>query len=232
MTDPEFKIINSKVVFNYETNFSIRKRVFEFEESLQHLFVTPFPTVPVPDNVDPNIPRFEANSTNRHSKLQVGPIYTNLITEYDSQFNTDYETIKSYLTERIELLSNLLDSEKHTYIGYVLSIVYELEEVNDFMKKNTGLNAIKENTVDIHIYYSFPVKNNYFLNIKINKVTLQDSEGRERFGIGVEVDINSKYSLRRGIEFNRSMFASALSTLFNIVGNNKLVNYANGDISI
>ncbi len=228
---PDFQIINSKVVFNYETNFSIRKRVFEFEDSLKHLFKIPFSTIPIPDDSNPEIPRFEASSINEHSKLQVGPLYTELITNYDDQFNTDYRTIRNYLMERIDLLSSLLNAEKHTYIGYVLSIVYLLDGVNEFMKNNTGLYLIGENTVDIHVYYSFPVQDSYFLNVKITKVTIRDNEGKEQYGINVELDVNSKYSLRSGVDFNEDMFANALTTLFNIVSNNQLANYANGDIN-
>jgi hypothetical protein len=67
----EKSLRSSQIVIAYDRNMGVRKRVFDFEEALKEKFKTPFRTVAVPDELDPNIPRFETQSQHNHSQLQV-----------------------------------------------------------------------------------------------------------------------------------------------------------------
>lgn len=234
-------IFNSQLVIEIEQNPSIRKRVFEFEEKLDNYFKTPFRVINVPDNIDPTIPRFESNSTHGHSLLQVSGTRLVMKTNYEDNFQGDTEKINEYIAERASIFNELLKPEKKLFIAYILELAYDLslKEINGIFKEQSGINAINKDTIDISLLYSMPFADKYYINIKSSKfvsasIKVQNNSiiktDKDRLGISVNLDINSKLNLNKGNGFDEKIVGDISNLIFRLIKSNNLTNYLSGNI--
>ena len=238
-----YEIINSQVIFVYERSAGIRKRQFEFEDSLNTHFRVPFSNFAVADDQDGNIPRFEGVSAHGFSRIQVSQYRTNLITNFNGEFRTDVGKVSDYLSERIPLLKKLLQEEENRFSAFIIELGFKFEteeEINEVLKVNTGVHAINNETNDFSLSYSQPYKEDYFLNIKCSKYTegkfkmvdgqlIPDGEETTR-GISVILDINSKLSHRNKKGYGVEIIDSLEKETFDILTANELKDYLKGDI--
>lgn len=232
---------SSQIVIAYSRNMEIRKRVFEFEEGLNEKFITPFRTVAIPDELDPSIPRFESQSIHSHSKLQVSQNRINIATNFDGKLSN--EQIKDYLIEKRESISRLADVENINFIAYILDLNFFLpkENINNFIKKNTGTIAITDDNRDFTLLYSRVFKEKYYLNITCSKFEEQEvklvHKGKDtnqtnviRNGISVKVDLNTKFFFEKNGKFNDSLYSSLETIVFDLINEKSLSDYLNGNI--
>ena len=237
----EKQLRSSQVVITYSRNLGIRKKVFDFEEALGDEFKTPFRTVAVPDEIDPNIPRFESQSKHNHSQLQVSQNRISLATNFDGKL--DKQSIRNYLTSKRKSISNLAKSENIHFTAYVLDLAYifSKEEINEILKKNTGAFAIDKDCRDFTLLYSRVYKENYYLNITCSKfsekeiiVKPENNQVREtkniRHGISVKVDLNTKYYFEENSKFDNNLYSSLEEILFGLVNKKELTDYLKGNI--
>lgn len=233
------KLRSSQIVIAYSRNMEIRKRVFEFEEALGEKFKTPFRTAAIPDEFDPNIPRFESQSKHNHSQLKVSQNRISLATNFDGKLEED--KIKDYLLEKRKSISNLVDSENVNFIAYVLEIIYIIEEeaINPLLKKHTGAKAINDDCKDFTILYSGVFKEVFYLNIVCSKFTerelLVDSSSgnlketkKTRQGISVKVDLNTKHYFEKNSKFDNHLYDLLEETVFEIIKEKELKDYLTG----
>lgn len=242
---PTLNFINtlrsSQIVIAYSRNMNIRKRVFEFEDALKDSFKTPFRTIAVPEELDPNIPRFESQSIHQFSQLQVSQNRLNIATNFDGKLNQ--EEFKEYLVNKRESISNLVSKENIEFIAYVLDLAFVLKpnEINGILKKNSGALAISEVTKDFHIGYSQIYKEAFYINITcskfIEKQMILDPNNNDlretdnvRHGISVKVDLNTRYYFEKNAIFKENLYKSIEETIFNIVENTSLEDYLKGEI--
>jgi len=232
---------SSQIVITYSRNIGIRKRVFEFEDALREKFKTPFRTVAVPDEIDPNIPRFETQSINNHSQLQISQNRINLATNFDDKLSD--EEIKEYLIDKRKSISNLAKSENINFIAYVLDLSFILveSEINEVLRENTGTVAINKDCKDFSLLYSREYKEDYYLNITCSKfhekqmvLDANTQELREtkniRHGISVKVDLNTKYYFEKNGKFREDLYSSLEDIVFEIINEKSLNDYLKGDI--
>jgi hypothetical protein len=237
----ELNITNSQIVFSYSRNMNIRKRVFEFEESLKEQFNTPFRTVAIPDELDPNIPRFESQSKNKHSKLQVSQTRMTLATSFNNKL-TKVE-INEYLNQKRTILSGLANSEKINFIAYVIELNCYLPEskINSILKENTGVKALSDKTRDFSLLYSDVYKKNYYLNVKCSKFSEQEmiiqpggktikKTSNIRHGISITLDLNSKLYFENKNKFNESLYGQIENCVFDLIKTKSLEDYLQGKI--
>lgn len=237
----EKQLRSSQIVIAYSRNLGIRKKVFDFEEALADEFKTPFRTVAVPDEIDPNIPRFESQSKHNHSQLQVSQNRISLGTNFDGKL--DRQAIKEYLTSKRKSISNLAKSENIHFTAYVLDLAYILpeEEINDILKKNTGAFAVDKNCRDFTLLYSRVYKENYYLNITCSKfsekeiiIDPENNQVREteniRHGISIKVDLNTKYYFEKSSKFDNDLYYSLEEILFDLINKKELNDYLKGNI--
>lgn len=241
MDNPE--VINSQVIFVYDRSIDIRKRQFEFEDTLGDLFNVPFNSFAVSDQQDGNIPRFEATSKHGFSKLQVSQFRTNLITNFKDDYRTDFELVKEYLNDRIPNLKYLLEKEKNSFSAFIIELGFEFNDentINEFLKEHSGAKCINEETNDFALSYSYEFKNDFFINIKCSKYTegvykivngeIIKENNETKKGISVILDINSKLAKNKGKNYGVEIIDSLEKEIFNILSTYNLKDYLNGQI--
>ncbi len=237
------QIVNSQIVFSFRKNPEIRKRIFEFEDSLKDEFKIPFRAVAVPDDIDPIIPRFESQSIHGHSKLQVSQTRITLATTYDALFKQDYNNVEEYINKKCDKTSKLAESESMDFIAYVIELVAYMEEkeINSFIKKNTGVVAIKEDCRDFSLLYSKLFKTNYYLNVKCSKFTEQElvlhtttktlrPTGKLKHGISIVLDINTKPFFEKNKKFEKGLYEEINKEVFEIINTKNVEAFLKGDI--
>lgn len=237
------KIYSSQIVFVYKRNIIIRRRIFDFEDHLSELFVTPFRQIPVPDEEDPNIPRFETESRKKFSRLTVSQVRTNFSTTYSEEYSNDSLKIRTYLKERIELIKQIVTVEDIEYCGFILELHFPIENnINELLKQETNLNFINNRMNDFNLGYSFPYRDKYFLNVKTNKAKLNKLIIDQRTtalkksdqlidGLSVIVDMNSKLTFKDGNPLGVDAVNLLEQMIFDIVDNNNYSDYLRGNIT-
>jgi hypothetical protein len=237
-------VVGSQLVFVFDKDNQIRKKMFDYEDNLSSLFKTPFILLPVPDEADGNIPRFEGQSINGFSRIQVSQFRLSFITTYSAEFKSDLNNIKKYLHERLLVFKDIVTKlHEVKYVGYIFDVFikYDESKINDFLKKYTKFEALKTDTIDFNVKYSFPYKANYFLNINVSKARQDELKidnkgriigktGKSIHGISVITDINSKRYIQTGNKFNFDLIFKMEKEIFEVISKNKIENYLTGDI--
>lgn len=232
---------NSQIIFVYSRNLDIRKKVFQFEDLLKDHFTTPFRTVAIPDEMDPNIPRFESQSIHGFSRLQVSQNRITIATNFDDRL--DNNGVQNYLSKKRELLTEIAQSEKIQFFAYVIELqkYFKYDEINSVLKKNTGVKALTKDCGDFSLLYSKTLKDMFYLNIKCSKFTEQkmilDKKNNlfkptsdVNHGISVTVDINTKKYFENRNEFKNSLYKLTEKEVFQLINNKKLEDYLNGNV--
>lgn len=241
--DNRLHIANSQIVFSFRRNPEIRKRVFEFEDSLKEEFKVPFRSVAVPDVIDPNIPRFESQSIHGHSRIQVSQNRITLATNYNESFKLDYKQVEEYILRKCNLTSKLAESENMDFVAYVVELgVYMGEEdINTFIKENTGAVAINKDCRDFSLLYSKVFKSDFYLNVKCSKFAEQElvihnetktlrPTGKLKHGISVVLDINTKPFFEKNKKFEKGLYNSINKEVFEIINTKSVESFLKGDI--
>lgn len=94
--------INSIVItfwFNKVTD--IRHKIDCFETELKDYFHG-INSIGVSANISPDYPRLTAISDGGHTKLNVSMINTQIITNFDDNYNTDYNKCFDYIKQRVK----------------------------------------------------------------------------------------------------------------------------------
>ena len=236
-------IQNSQIVFSYRRNIDIRKRLFEFEDKLRGEFKVPFKTIAVPDEIDPNIPRFESQSVHSHSRLHISQTRITLATSFNKAFMQDYTQVRNYLNAKCSLLSGLAKSERMDFIAYVIELGVYMQEntINSFMKEHTGATAIDNDCRDFSILYSKEYKNDFYLNIKSSKFSEQElllqkgtkvlrPSGKIKHGISTVLDINTKPFFNKNNKFDKSLYETIENEIFELMNSKGIKDFLQGNI--
>jgi hypothetical protein len=230
-------------VFSFRRNLEIRKRVFEFEDSLKGEFKIPFRVIAVPDDIDPNIPRFESQSINGYSQIQVSQTRITLSTRYNEEFKLDFELVENYIEKKCQLLSSLAGAENMDFVAYVieLGVYMDVSEINSFVKQNTGAVAITESCRDFSLLYSKEHKDNYYINIKNSKFVEQElllhnetktlrPSGKAKHGISIVLDVNTKPFFEKNKRFDKIFYNTTKQEVFNIINSKSVEDFLKGDL--
>lgn len=233
-------IANSQIVFTFERNFDIRKRIFEFEEILKEEFYTPFQNYAIPDEIEPNIPRFEAVSKHHHSKLQVFQNKITLTTSYEDNYKNDFNEVENYVDNKYNLICKLIENEDIKFIAYIIELgeFYDENSLNKLIKENTGLNSINESTIDFSLLFSREFKNDFYLNINISKFRLnksidktsEDNNVEQNTGLSVIVDINTKLHFNNKNDFDKNLNNKIKEEVFEIIKRKNIEDYLKGNL--
>ncbi len=241
--DSRLHIANSQIVFSFRRNQEIRKRVFEFEDSLKAEFKAPFRTIAVPDDIDPNIPRFESQSINGHSRIQVSQTRITLATNYNENFKLDYKHVEDYLANKSSSITKLTESENMDFVAYVIELGVFMDEkkLNSFIKENTGAIAIDDDCRDFSLSYSKEYKSNYYLNIKCSKFAEQEMflhpetktlrpTGNLKHGISIILDINTRPYFEKTKSFDKGLCKEIQTDAFDIINSKSITDFLKGNI--
>lgn len=241
--DNSLHITNSQIVFSFRRNPEIRKRIFEFEDSLKGEFRVPFRSIAMPDDIEPEIPRFESQSLHGHSRIQVSQTRITLATNYNELFKPNYKQVEEYILNKCSLVSKLAESENMDFVAYVIELVVYMEEreVNPFIKENTGTIAISPDCKDFSLLYSKLFKSDFYLNVRCSKFTEQElvinnetnslrPTGKLKYGISVVLDFNTKPFFEKNKKFEKGLYESINEEVFNIINMKKVESFLKGDL--
>lgn len=241
--DKKLHIANSQIIFSYDRNLSVRRRLFEFEDYLKGEFKTPFRSVAIPDEIDPNIPRFESQSLNNFSKLQVSQNRIILATSYNDAYKYDFLKVKEYINNKCSLLSSLAKKENINFIAYIveLGLHMDVSQINSFLKDNTGVKAIKDGCRDFSLFYSQEHLEKFYLNIKCSKFTEKElifhKESKTlrpteniKYGISTLLDINTRLYFEKNKKFDESLYSKIEEETFNIINTKNIKDFLQGNI--
>ena len=237
-----FEVNSSQIIFAYDRNINIRKRQFEFEDLLQSNFRIPFTTIPVSDQQDGNIPRFESRSLNGHSKIEVTQFRTTLTSNFSSDYRNNIEKISNYLRDRSALIKTLISNEQNQFGALIIELVFLFdneENVNNSLRNEVGAKLLNQTFKDFSFAYSKVFNEIFYLNIKCSKfignITYTEDgvlipSNFEKVGISVIIDINTKVQYDNNQLFDFKLINDLEVKIFELIKNNQLENYLNGNI--
>lgn len=230
---------NIQFIAVYDRNTNIRQHVFEYETALKAYFKNPFRTFAIPDDENPNIPRFETDEGN--SSLTVNQERLTFST-FIKGLN-DASKIKDIISKRIRVIKPLLLKEKINFIAYIIELhnVFDSnEEIFSMFKEHTkALPAQIDDLKEFSIFYAKPFNSDFYININCARfeehtVKLQhgitSKDDLVKFGISVVLDLNSRYRYTNKEPFYPELFEKLETEAFEIISKNELRNYLSGEI--
>lgn len=166
----EIQSITMSLKFSYTER--IRRLVDKAEDVFSDLYHQPT-VFPVPDDIEPTIPRITLNSKNGHSTISISQIGIDFVVEFDDQYRNDYDTCEKYVKERMHLVHTFLKYSKIDpihYVGLTTQIRYINEDSEDEIQllKETYLEHF--DTDDLYDYnqkITFLENNEYYHNITV-----------------------------------------------------------------
>lgn len=230
-----YKNIQSQFSIKFPRYPLIRRKVNDIEDILISSYNQP-QILPLPDEVNPELPRIIFNSKNGHSNIQISQISITLNIIYDDKFCFNVDRCFSYIQERINLINqimNKLSILKFCYCGltHITAEILDnpvsiLSEKFNITTKSNIIYQIQQCTTEISQQKFFINKNiqsyekeknidfreinelKHFSNLQIPK---------ER-GILRSWDINNRYEyLYNNIEQDISEFIPLYHSIFNLM---------------
>lgn len=207
----EIESINISLKFPYKEK--IRRLYNDVEDLFSSLYLQPT-VLPVPDEIEPMIPRITLNSKHGHSTINFSQVSIDFVVNYDDNYRYDYNKCEAYLKERMLLIHEFLRKaqiDSIYYIGITTQIKYlenaSLDEVA--LLKETYLKDFEaDNIYDYNQKITILENDEYFHNITIGNyrdysgeiinaqipaiVSFEKARVQGK-GIFVVLDINNRY---------------------------------------
>lgn len=207
----EIQSINVSLKFPYKEK--IRRLVNDVEDFFSNLYHKPT-VLPVPDEIEPMIPRITLNSKNGHSTINIYQIGLDFVVNFDDQYRYDYNKCEKYIRERMILIHSFLKEVKIDtiyYMGLITQIRYLNKSSEDEIRflKETYLKDFEiDNLYDYNQKITLLEKNEYYHNITIGNyrdytgeiinghipaiVSFEKAKINQK-GLFVVLDINNRY---------------------------------------
>ncbi len=191
-----------------------RKKYIMSEDMLKEFF-SPATMLPIPDQVQGEVPRIIANTLNGHSILNIASTVSSFVTNYDEEYTHDWELCSEYLISRCNCVGGLIDNltEKKTkFVGLITCL--EINDIDDeglIVLKNSILANKGEklgDLYDISCKITYVYKEKYYINIALENGKRFDSQieisNKEqiRHPISVTIDINDRYACQKDEKYN------------------------------
>ncbi len=230
------KLNNIVVTFWFNKVTDIKNKINYFEKELKEYFHG-INSIGVPADINPEYPRLTATSDGGHTKLNVSMINLQIATNFDSEFNSDYDKCFDYIKQRILKIYNLLTKKIHVNILYsAILVLCEVDDNNpmNVMKTNLLSEKLNGNYCESGVKIAEIINNKYYKNLSFNttkqitvnkKLDVGQSEVIlplisltdavvEKEGIAISYEINDKYLFDH--EENYSLNLENLSSMLDI----------------
>lgn len=230
------KIIESSLSIYFNRQFEIRKNVGNIEHSLNDIFPNtyspPF-VIPIPDELDPNIPRLIFNAVNAYTQIVISQVNISLNTRFLPEYQSDREMCKKKIKEvalKIYEIGRKAFNTNPLFIGLftridISSILTDDIKIIDYLSKmylNERIDQkfMKDSQIyDIEIKFTRKVDEQFFSNIIIKNfrewqfpLTLKEiprfSEKKSLVrGLQILVDYNDRYAFNEKEDYFTSIEA-------------------------
>jgi len=220
-------IVQTTITLFYPTVSQIGRKIFKFEDMLSKYY-GPFQLLPVPEEAPEEIPRITAVSRNGHSQLIIAPSKLLFVTQYDDNFNRNWEKCLEYLNSGIDRLINILSDEisYYSFSGLTTQLMFDnYDQPLDALSKFINLKS-KPDPFDINIKLTFAIKDIHYANIAISNTRSINPNELEpgclintNQRLGIILDVNDRY----GFNFIKGYKSDAKALKNNIDITNEIV---------
>ncbi len=209
------RINNIVVTFWFNKITDIKNKISYFESELNEYFHG-INSIGVPADISPEYPRLTANSDGGHTKLNVSMINLQIATNFDSEFNANYNKCFDYIKQRALKTYNLLTKKLNINVLYgAILVLCEADDKNpmNLIKTNLLSNKLNGNYCESGVKIAEIIDNKYYINLSFNttkQITINkklESGQREiifplisltnavveKEGIAISYEINDKY---------------------------------------
>ena len=201
----------------YPRIMEYRKKFANSEDILQQYFM-PSTILPIPEQVQDEVPRIIAQTKNGHSVLNIALSVSSFITNYNGEFVSDWNKCKEYLAQRCSDIYQMIDNmteNNNTFVGLITNV-----EIDDL--DGTGLEILKKSLFgeetekmgelyDLSCKLTYVYKNRYYINITLQNLrefsVQQYSNGRtcitgeRKHTISASIDINDRYAANNDVNY-------------------------------
>ncbi len=225
----------------YPRIMEYRKKFTNSEDILQQYFM-PSTILPIPEQVQDEVPRIIAQTKNGHSMLNIALSVSSFITNYNGEFVSDWNKCKEYLVQRCSDIYKIIDNmteNNNTFAGLITNV--EIDGLD-----GTGLEILKKSLFgeetkkmgelyDLSCKLTYVYKKHYYINITLQNLrefsVQQYSNGRtcitgeRKHTISASIDINDRYAANNDVNYKskKEAFDEILQITSNII-DNKLEN--------
>ncbi|HUL28844.1 MAG TPA: hypothetical protein VLZ03_00190 [Thermodesulfobacteriota bacterium] len=213
-------IQNSFSVF-FSRQSDIRQKDHDFEKKLKGFYFQPH-IVPVPDDLDPEVPRMIFGSEHGYSQIIVSQVTLVLNVTYSPDWQIDISKGRQYLFERGPILFELLDilkGEKPYFCGLStrvhLSTRTEDKEIIEHLEKLLLKNPMNS-IYDFQVKTANVLSQRFFSNITLQNyrswklegtrqgiIPLSQNNASDR-GIEISGDFNDRYAFNENKDYYTS----------------------------
>lgn len=225
----------------YPRIMEYRKKFANSEDILQEYFM-PSTILPIPDQVEDEVPRIIAQTKNGHSMLNISLSVSSFTTNYDRDFVFDWNKCREYLTQRCsniyDIIGNMTENN-NIFVGLITNV--EIDDLGE-----DGLEVLKKSLCsekagkmgeiyDLSCKLTYVYKKRYYINITLENNrefrTHQSVDGRlymdgeQKHTVAALIDINDRYAANSDMNYKskKEAFDEILHITSNII-DNKLEN--------
>lgn len=225
----------------YPRIMEYRKKFANSEDILQQYFM-PSTILPIPEQVQDEVPRIIAQTKNGHSMLNIALSVSSFITNYNGEFVSDWNKCKEYLVQRCSDIYKIIDNmteNNNTFAGLITNV--EIDGLD-----GTGLEILKKSLFgeetkkmgelyDLSCKLTYVYKKHYYINITLQNLrefsVQQYNNGRtciageRKHTVSASIDINDRYAANNDVNYKskKEAFDGILQITSNII-DNKLEN--------
>lgn len=213
------KYIQSGFTISFPRIPQMRRKANDLEDILNNIFPGNYgapQVIPVPDDLDPEVPRLIFTSKNGFSQIIVSQISIALNVTYSPDWQTDISKGKQYIKERVPLLYSLFKAfgdESIYFSGITIRVRLEVNASDSTLydifsskvaEDRLGIN--KDQFYDFNLKLTKVIDSKFFSNITVNNYRtwknidsqqaipkLSKNNTSER-GIEISGDFNDRYS--------------------------------------
>lgn len=221
-----------------------RKKYVVAEDILSDHFM-PATILPIPDEVQEQVPRAIVQSKHGHSVLNVALTVSSFTTTYSGDYVSSWKLCEDYLKDRCDSVYQLVDKLSGTdyeYVGLISNI--EFDDIEQSSLETLKESIFKENGkelgdfFDVSCKFTYVYKEKYYINITLEntrKLLMEEKKsgikvkaGDSENFIAVTIDVNDRYAANQndGYKSDKSAFDEILNITANII-NNKLARMIN-----
>lgn len=211
----KIRIVNSNFSLVHPIQKELYKKNIDIAGAFKDIYGF-FNSMPIPDEVEPMIPRIIMQSNEGHSQITFALNNINLTTSYSGDYIDNYSKCSEYMLARTNKIFNVINKiglEKVLYISLKTRIMLPMDSncnPTQYLLNKLNKNQIIDNKLtDIQERYSFVKDNRYFVNISLGNYSQYDEKANlnpddlllqdfrnsnlsER-GITIDFEMNNRY---------------------------------------
>lgn len=213
-----------------------RKKFADSEDILQQFFM-PSTILPIPEEVQSEVPRIIAQTKQGHSVLNLALTVASFTTNYTESYVSDWNKCRDYLNERCSDIYKLVDhmtGQNHTFVGLITNIEVDGLDENglETLKKSLlGEGRFKNDLYDLSAKLTYVLKDRYYINLTLQNLrefgaqqysngrTCIISENEKKHSVSVSIDVNDRYAANHSVEYQsgRDAFDEILGITSDII---------------